>query len=95
MPRVQRQQWFLHSMTWDCWRRYFRYRGVVPAAPLTSDPSKHFIFVHVPHAVFPCALALSKHPGPPEIIHDLLCKPSVPEQPCIQRALHLLSSAHS
>ena len=52
---TQRQQWFLHHWVWDAWRRYFRYRGVVPAAPLTTDPDKHFIFVHVPHAVFPCA----------------------------------------
>ena len=52
---AQRQQWFLHHPVWDCWRRYFRYRGVVPAAPLSSDPEKRFIMVHVPHAVFPCA----------------------------------------
>lgn len=50
---AQRQKRFLHHPVWDCWRRYFRYRGVVPAAPLTTDPNKHFIFVHVPHAVFP------------------------------------------
>ena len=35
---------------------------MVPAEPLTTDPDKHFIFVHVPHAVFPCAPSKSCSP---------------------------------
>ncbi|KAK9827733.1 hypothetical protein WJX81_007274 [Elliptochloris bilobata] len=59
LPPGQRQHWFLHHWVWDTWRRYFRYRGVVPAAPLSTDLNKHLIFVHVPHAVFPMGSWLS------------------------------------
>ena len=36
---------------WDCWRRYFRFRGIVPTPPFL-DASKPYMFV-----VSPCSLS--------------------------------------
>lgn len=47
---AQRWEAFMHLRVWDCWRRYFRYRGIVPMPPFL-EPGKHYLFVHMPHAV--------------------------------------------
>lgn len=47
---AQRWEAFMQLRVWDCWRRYFRYRGVVPVPPFL-EPGKHYVFVHMPHAV--------------------------------------------
>lgn len=55
---VQRWEAFLHHWAWDTWRRYFRFRGIVPKPPF-CDPGRHYIFAHFPHAVFPMGSWLS------------------------------------
>lgn len=58
LPAGSRWQPFLHSRVWDCWRRRFRYTGVVPPVPYCESGEPH-IFAHLPHAVFPMASFLS------------------------------------
>lgn len=58
LPAGSRWPAFLHSRVWDCWRRRFRYTGVVPPVPYCRPDTPH-IFAHLPHAVFPMASFLS------------------------------------
>jgi hypothetical protein len=41
---LQRWEAFLHLSVWDCWRRYFGFRGIVPTPPFL-DANKHYMFV--------------------------------------------------
>ena len=58
LPPGARSQPFLHSRVWDCWRRRFRYSGVVPPVPFCAPGVPH-VFAHFPHAVFPMGSFLS------------------------------------
>ncbi|KAK9918066.1 hypothetical protein WJX75_000903 [Coccomyxa subellipsoidea] len=58
LPPGKRWEAFLHHWAWDTWRRYFRFRGIVPKPPF-CDPGRHYIFAHFPHAVFPMGSWLS------------------------------------
>ena len=58
LPAGARWQPVLHSRVWDCWRRRFRYAGVVPPVPFCAPSTPH-VFAHLPHAVFPMASFLS------------------------------------
>ena len=72
LPAGSRWPAFLHSRVWDCWRRRFRYCGVVPSVPYTK-PGEQYVFGHFPHTCFPmgsflcfplCGDAATGVPGP-------------------------------
>ena len=58
LPAGSRWPAVIHSRVWDCWRRRFRYCGVVPSVPYTK-PGEQYVFGHFPHTCFPMGSFLS------------------------------------
>lgn len=58
LPAGSRWPAVIHSRVWDCWRRRFRYCGVVPGVPYTK-PGEQYVFGHFPHTCFPMGSFLS------------------------------------
>jgi len=58
LPAGTRWPIVIHSRVWDCWRRRFRYCGVVPSVPYTK-PGHQYVFAHFPHTCFPMGSFLS------------------------------------